>query len=135
MPVKSQLLNGCPTPGSHLYTINLDPRLAFHHLLPLHALHRHLIPQIFILNHPRSHQQNMVKIGTLTKGEPSKLKSAETWEKFPTGGGHQKFKKFPSFSWEKFKKRGGSSHFKKVPSFQKFLSLKNNALFPSHEDP
>ena len=88
--------------------------------------------------------------------EPSKLKSAKTWGKVPNRGGHQKFKKvpkfklgkvkkeeggyrkfkkFPSFSWEKFKKRGGSSHFKKVPSFQKLPSLKNNALFPSHEDP
>ena len=57
MPVKSQLLNGCPTPGSHLYTINLDPRLAFHHLLPLHAIHRHLVPQIFIPSHPRSHKK------------------------------------------------------------------------------
>jgi len=67
-------------------------------------------------------------------GEPSKLKKRRNLGKVPNRvrGGHRKFKKFQSFSWEKFKKRGGSSHFKKVPSFQKFESLKNNSLFPSH---
>ena len=48
-----------------------------------------------------------------------KIKKRQNLGKVPNrGGGHRKFKKFPSFSWEKFKKRGGSSHFKKVPSFQ-----------------
>ena len=46
---------------------------------------------------------NLLIIGLLNKlinyllGEPSKLKSDETWEKFPTGWGSSHFQKFPSF--------------------------------------
>ena len=60
-------------------------------------------------------------VNNINLGEPSKLKSAETWEKFPTGvgGGHRKLKKFPSFSWEKFKKRGGAITFQKGPKLPK----------------
>ena len=53
-------------------------------------------------------------------GNPSKLKTGKTWEKFPTGGGGQKkFTKFPSFTWEIFQNRGGVKNFHKVPKFIK----------------
>ena len=55
MPVKSQLLNACPTPGPHLYTINLDPRLAFHHLLSITV---DLFMLFLILAHSISDQIN-----------------------------------------------------------------------------
>ena len=46
-----------------------------------------------------------------------KIKKRRNLGKVPNRGrrGHQKFKKFPSFSWEKFKKRGGVITFQKSP--------------------
>ena len=64
-------------------------------------------------------------------GEPSKLKNAETWEKFPRGGVIENSKSSQVSFW-KSSKRGGVITFQKSP---KFPSLKNNASFPSHEDP
>ena len=52
-------------------------------------------------------------------GEPSKLKSDKTWEMFPTGMGHQKFKKLPSCSWGKREGGGGVTIFQKVYKFEK----------------
>ena len=53
-------------------------------------------------------------------GEPSKLKSPETWEKFPTGGGGViENSKSSQVSVGKSSKRGGVITFQKSPKFPK----------------
>ena len=52
-------------------------------------------------------------------GEPSKLKSAETWEKFPTRGGSSKIQKVPKFQLGKVQKEGGGHHISKKSQVSK----------------
>ena len=64
-----------------------------------------------------------------------KIKKRQNLGKVPNRGVIENSKSSQVSVGKSSKRGGGSSKFKKVPSFQKFESLKNNALFPSHEDP